>query len=164
MKRLFIDINSEVYTREWNPIKITNNGPKMSHLFYTDDLTLFSRADTTNCKSIIDTLNNINTHFGQRINLGKSKMIFSRNYPTTSTTNYCNILKISPSESFGKYPGFPIFHTRPVNSDFRFFTSNVNKKLAGWKTKFLNLAGRTVLAKATLSSISSHVTQYISPF
>ncbi|KAK4733747.1 hypothetical protein R3W88_008008 [Solanum pinnatisectum] len=37
----------------------------------------------------------------------------------------------------------------------------MRKRLAGWKTKFLNLARRTVLAKATLSSIASHVMQYI---
>lgn len=31
--------------------------------------------------------------------------------------------------------------------------------MAGWKTKFLNLAGRTTLAKAVLNSIHTHVMQ-----
>ncbi|KAK4724051.1 hypothetical protein R3W88_026830 [Solanum pinnatisectum] len=34
-------------------------------------------------------------------------------------------------------------------------------KLSGWKTKLLNMTGRTVLTKSTLSSIPSHVMQYI---
>nr|XP_016507519.1 PREDICTED: uncharacterized protein LOC107825207 [Nicotiana tabacum] len=33
--------------------------------------------------------------------------------------------------------------------------------MAGWKTKYLNMAGRTVLAKTSLNNISSHVMQYI---
>ncbi|WMV40696.1 hypothetical protein MTR67_034081 [Solanum verrucosum] len=37
----------------------------------------------------------------------------------------------------------------------------MKRRLAGCKTKFLNLIKRTVLAKATLSSIPSHVMQYI---
>lgn len=62
---------------------------------------------------------------------------------------------------FGKYLGFPIFHKRPVNVDFQFIFDNMKKRLSGWKTKFLNLTSRTILTKATLSSIPSHVMQYI---
>lgn len=37
----------------------------------------------------------------------------------------------------------------------------MRQRLTGWKIKNLNIAGRTVLAKATLSGIPSHVMNYI---
>ncbi|KAK4707425.1 hypothetical protein R3W88_033026 [Solanum pinnatisectum] len=37
----------------------------------------------------------------------------------------------------------------------------MNSRLACWKTNFLNMTGRTVLAKASLSSIPSHIMQFI---
>lgn len=36
----------------------------------------------------------------------------------------------------------------------------MNKKLTGWKTRFLNMAGRTTLATSTLNSIPNHIMQY----
>lgn len=56
----------------------------------------------------------------------------------------------------------PIFHSKPVHSDFQFIIDNMHARLNGWKTNFLNMAGRTVLAKASLASIHSHVMHYIS--
>lgn len=37
-----------------------------------------------------------------------------------------------------------------------------NSKLNGWETKFLSIAGRTTLAKSSLSSIPNYVMQCIS--
>ncbi|KAK4707096.1 hypothetical protein R3W88_033345 [Solanum pinnatisectum] len=37
----------------------------------------------------------------------------------------------------------------------------MQQKLAGWKTKFLNIAGRAILAKACLNNIPTHIMQYI---
>lgn len=37
----------------------------------------------------------------------------------------------------------------------------MHQRIAGRKTKFLNLDGRTVLAKVTLSNIPTHIMHYI---
>lgn len=71
------------------------------------------------------------------------------------------MLATEEKHSFGKYLGFPILHERPKNSDFHYLVDSMRQKLTGWKTKNLNMAGRTVLAKTTLSSIPSHVMGYI---
>lgn len=41
-----------------------------------------------------------------------------------------------------------------------FIIENLKTKLAGWKTKFLNIVGRTTLAKACLNSIPTHIMHY----
>lgn len=60
------------------------------------------------------------------------------------------MLNIKAREGFGKYLGFPIFHRKSQARDFQFILDNFNAKFWGWKTKFLNMAGRTTLVKASL--------------
>ncbi|KAH0778498.1 hypothetical protein KY290_004925 [Solanum tuberosum] len=136
-------------------------GPKISHLFFVDELCLFARADNKNCITIAKILNDFCTNSGQRVNLSKSKAIHSKN-SNTQTRIMCSILLgMENSETFGKYLGFPIFHQKPRNSDFHYIIDNMRKKMVCWKTKFLNMTNRVVLAKATLKSMPSHVIQYI---
>lgn len=52
MKRLSRSIDDQVSTKLWNSISISNKGPKVSHIFFVDDLTIFSRAtieDSAKC-------------------------------------------------------------------------------------------------------------------
>lgn len=62
---------------------------------------------------------------------------------------------------FGKYPGFSIFQTKPTNNDFQFIIGNMENGLSGWKTKMLSIASRLIVTKSTLSSIPSHIMQFI---
>lgn len=52
MERLSKNIEREVSLGRWNPLKISRNGPKLSHLFSADNLTLFATADTINYLNI----------------------------------------------------------------------------------------------------------------
>lgn len=71
------------------------------------------------------------------MNLSKSKVIF-RNCPLEKKTPLSGLLHIQASESFDNYLGFPILHKRPCHRDYQFINDNINNKLAGWKTKYLN--------------------------
>lgn len=91
----------------------------------------------------------------------KSKVLFSRNCNSESQTGLTTILGIKTLNSFGKYLGFSIFHKKLILGDFQFILDNLNSKLVGWKSKFLNMAGRTTLAKSLMSSIPNHVMKFI---
>ncbi|KAH0636123.1 hypothetical protein KY289_036038 [Solanum tuberosum] len=79
MERLSRDINRKVDNKSWYPIKTTNSGPKISHLFFVDDPTLFARANILNCNTITQTLQDFCLKSGQSINHNKSKVVFSSN-------------------------------------------------------------------------------------
>lgn len=81
--------------------------------------------------------------------------------PTGNAILCTQILNIQASQSHGKYLGYPIFHSKPKNTDFKFFLENMKHKLVGWKTRFLTMAGRIVLSKSSLSCIPTHIMQYI---
>lgn len=65
-------------------------------------------------------------------------------------------------KSFGKYPRFPIFNSKPTKRDYQFIIDNFKNKLVGWKIKHLTMAGRTALIKVTLNSMPNHIMQFIS--
>lgn len=48
-----------------------------------------------------------------------------------------------------------------VKNDFQGIMDNLQSKLSGWKTEFLNIAGRTTLVKSTLGHMATHLMQYI---
>lgn len=95
------------------------------------------------------------------MNLEKSKVLFYANFPFDTKIYLSSILGINHSQSFEKYLGFPIIHGKPKITDFQFILDNLGNKFSGWKVKFLNMTGRTTLAKACLGSIPNHVIQYI---
>ena len=54
-------------------------GVAFSHLFFTDDLILFAKADVKNCMAIRDVLDNFCMLSGQKFSAEKSRMFFSPN-------------------------------------------------------------------------------------
>ncbi|KAF3640991.1 Protein PAF1 -like protein [Capsicum annuum] len=45
--------------------------------------------------------------------------------------------------------------------DFQFILDSIHTKFSGWKINFLKMTRRTILAKASLSSINNHITSHI---
>lgn len=140
MERLSRGIDTEVRSKRWDPIGITNGGPKIPHLFFADDPTLLARASPSNYQTIVNILKNLSNLSGQIINNAKSKVLFSKHCTTSNASICTQILNIQVSQDFGKYLGYPIFHSTPKNRDFQFILDNMHQRLEGWKTKFLNLA------------------------
>lgn len=143
------------------PYKIARNGPSLSHLFFVDDLVLMAKNNSTTCKTLKDTLQNFCKWSGKTINNNKSKILFSSNASFSTVANTANFFNMNYCTNFGRYLGFPIFDKKPSPADYGFIIDNLTKKLAEWKTKFLTLAGRTTLAKATLNNVPNYVMSYI---
>lgn len=90
-------------------------GPKIFHMFFVNDLTLFARANRKNCRTILVSLEEFNVASGQKVNFQKSKVIFSYNYKEDWVSICSSIPDIKTDSIFAKYLGFPIFHKRPTN-------------------------------------------------
>ncbi|KAH0709483.1 hypothetical protein KY284_010910 [Solanum tuberosum] len=133
MERLSRAINVEVQKKAWYPIKITTRGPRLSHLFFADDPTLFAKANTQNYHTILTTMSNFCKSSGQSIKYGKSKIIFSADFKEENASKCSNILNIKTSDSFGKYLGFPIIHSKRTHKDFQFIIDSMNSRLEAGK-------------------------------
>src|ERR1044072_328282 len=73
MERLAILIQDAVDLGRWLPVSIANAGPAISHLFFADDVLLFSKASFPQMHMIHKLLSDFCMASGLRINVAKSR-------------------------------------------------------------------------------------------
>lgn len=147
---LFRRIHHKVDLLNWNTINISIGGPKISHLFFVDDLTLFTKTNNKNSKTIRRTIATFSFFSGQKINVAKSKVIFSKNCSTDTSITLVNMLNSQPKN-------LPNFLYGPYLWGFLVHSWWFESKLCGWNKKFLNMVGRTNFSKASLNNIPNHI-------
>lgn len=67
LKRLAHLINQVVANHSWRPIQLKKDGPKLSHLFFANDLTLFAEANMKQVEVISQCLDRFCLASGQRV-------------------------------------------------------------------------------------------------
>ena len=85
-------IDEKCTTKEWKPIKASNSGLAISHLFFVNDLLLLAREDITNCRSVRDAIDEFCMKSGHIVNPAKSKIYFSPNVERDHRMKFCDIL------------------------------------------------------------------------
>ena len=73
MEKLSIAIIKAVLEGDWDPIQLSNNGPRLSHLLFTDDVLLFTKAKNFQLRFITDLFDRFSQASGLKINLTKSR-------------------------------------------------------------------------------------------
>jgi hypothetical protein len=159
MEKLSIAINKVVLQGDWNPIKLSNNRPQLTHLHFADDVLLFTKAKNSQLRFITDLFNRFSRASGLKINLSKSRAFYSSGIPQAKINRLTSISIIRSTTSLDKYLGFPILKGRVKRSDFLFIIEKMQTRLASWKNRLLNKPGRLTLASSILSSIPSYYMQ-----
>ncbi|CAL1390587.1 unnamed protein product [Linum trigynum] len=60
-------------------VRVSPRGPHVSHMFFADDSYLFLRGSMQECDNLLEVLNEYDELSGQRVNLAKSAVCFSKN-------------------------------------------------------------------------------------
>ncbi|KAL9669415.1 hypothetical protein QQ045_006962 [Rhodiola kirilowii] len=90
----------------------------------------------------------------EKINLGKSEVVFSRNTRSEDREEICQILMVSMAETHSKYLGLPVSFSHNKSELFRYLVDRLWRKVMGWKELQLSAAGKDeVMIKAVLQSI-----------
>ena len=160
MKVLGALIEDKCKEKLWNLVKSSQSGPAFSHLFFTDDLMLFAKADRKNFTAIKDVLDTICSLSGHKINEEKSRVYFSPNVDQNSREKLSEVLGFRSTPTLGKYLGFPIKH-KGSPQDFGFIIDQIQSKLAGWKANLLSFVGRTMLTQSETSTIPNYTMQCV---
>lgn len=93
------------------------------------------------------------------MNLTKSKVFASSGIPTSKKAKVTEISGISFTTNLGKHLGFPMMKGKVKKEDYNFLLDRIQGKLASWKHKLLNRAGRLTLANSVISVIPSYCMQ-----
>src|ERR1044072_2938241 len=77
MERLAFAIEDQVDQNRCHPVKISENGPAISHFFFADDVLLFSKAKLSQMRLIQSILQGFCMASGLKANLSKSRAFVS---------------------------------------------------------------------------------------
>ncbi|XP_026458736.1 uncharacterized protein LOC113359264 [Papaver somniferum] len=119
-----------------------------------NDCMLFCKASVTYVKNIIKVINVFAKALGQAINFDKSGFITSGNMHHRHIKILSKALNMKFLSSSEKYLGTPLFIGKDKTKSFSFLIDNLYTRLNSTKKSNLNIAGRTVVTKHVLSSLS----------
>jgi len=69
------------------------------------------------------------------------------------------IFGIPTTDRIGTYLGTPIFTTRRTAHSYQYLVDKICLHIKGWQTKYLSMAGRATLIKASVASIPLYAMQ-----
>jgi hypothetical protein len=130
------EILSRLIAREENlglmhGIKMARNCPPISHLLFADDVIIFSRANVNEAEVVLNCLNTYSSWSGQRINMSKSAVFFSRNCRSNSKAAINRILNLAQIPACSKYLGIPLFMHRKKHDSFVELKDRIFAKITG---------------------------------
>lgn len=72
-------LNKAVQTKQLHGLSVSRGGLILSHLLFVDDCLLFARTTTKECSVLIDILSSYERASGQKVNMLKFEICFSKN-------------------------------------------------------------------------------------
>ena len=96
---------------------------------------------------------------GQIISTNKSRTWFSPRTPRQIKDQVAGIIGLPTTDRIGTYLGTPIFSTRRTTSAYQYLVDNIRKRIEGWQARYLSMAGRATLIKASVSSVPLYAMQ-----
>jgi hypothetical protein len=114
---------------------------------------LFIKANGESAGEARDTLAAYCRASGQRINLDKSSIFFSKRCPGHIKDELKQILNVQNESLTEKYLGMPSSVGRSINGAFKFLKDRIWKRVQGWIEQCLSAGGKDILIKSVVQAI-----------
>lgn len=100
-------IHSAVNNGTLTGLQLARSCPSLSHLMFADDSMILTKASVDEVYTLQNILNTYSLASGQRINVSKSELLFSRDVNSLVQDDIANILGMPIADTPSKYLGLP---------------------------------------------------------
>ena len=118
-----------------NGFRLCKQGPKLTHLFFADDILLFCMANSTKCSKVMDLLSLYEDVSGQKINRDKTTLFFSKSVTEANRQIIKGILGVHEIQHYEKYFRLPSLigkgKKKKKKTRFNYIKERVWRKLQG---------------------------------
>ena len=137
-------------------VVVCRRGPKILHLFFTDDSLIFCRASLEECDSLQRIFQVYEAASGQQLNRTKTSLFFNSNTDTSVKEEIKNQFGAQVIKNHEKYLGLPSMVGRNKRNSFNSIKEKLAKKLSGWKEKLLSKVRKEILIKVVAQAIPTY--------
>ncbi|KAK3206740.1 hypothetical protein Dsin_020786 [Dipteronia sinensis] len=128
----------------------------ISHLFFTDDSLLFTKADDTNYMAVRQVLDNYAMASGHVVNLDKLALCFSPSLSDTESVRLAAIVGVKLVDWHENYLGLLCFTCRSKRKIFSEIIDRVWARIKGRGDNLLLVGEKEVLIKAMIQVIPAY--------
>ncbi|GKV46080.1 hypothetical protein SLEP1_g53092 [Rubroshorea leprosula] len=133
-------------------VKIGNGELKLAHLQFADDTLIMGKATKENIWVVKCIMRCFELVSGLKINYAKSQLM-STNVEKEWTTEMAYLLNCKIGKIPFKYLGTHVGGNSRSISHWKGLVETFEKKLSGWKGRYLSMGGRITLVNSVLSSL-----------
>ncbi|KAI5406648.1 hypothetical protein KIW84_053111 [Lathyrus oleraceus] len=124
------------------------------------DNLIFYQAEEQEAKTLIKIIKKYQDNPGQKINLQKSQMMFSRSTINPKGDIFTNLLGILMTNKINTYLSLPTAIGKSKTRSFNFLLDRIRKKLYIWKANTISYASRAAVIKAVAQAIPTYVMSF----
>lgn len=134
-------------------IRLTKTAPNISHLFFADDLLLFTKANLDSCKNLMDAINMFSLASGQVVNFEKLGIFFSKKVHKKHQEIMSRLMKIKKMDIKDTHLGVPLFIDISKLKNFDSIIEKLEQRVKTWLGNTIPQPSRMVLNKSVLSGM-----------
>jgi hypothetical protein len=136
-------------------LRVASSTPAINHLLFADDSLLFLGATREGAIETMGVLSKYCNASGQRINMDKSSVFFSKGCPGALKDGIKEKLDVQRETLQEKYLGLPSDMGSSKNAAFKYLRDKVWKKVLRWLELLLSMGGKEILIKSVAQSVST---------
>jgi hypothetical protein len=100
-------LNQIVHSGSITGILTSNNSPRLTHLLFAYDSLLFYKANSVEWRRLMKILKKYEASLGQKLNLNKTTIVFSRNKSQTQQQKILQFPGFKATQRYDTYLGLP---------------------------------------------------------
>lgn len=120
-------------------------------MLFADDSYIYCRANEEEARRVLEMLKVFENAAGQKVNLDKSSVFFSKNTLPETKGRVLNTLKMRMTNDKSFYLGLPSMIDRNKSAIFGYLKDKIR-----WEGKWFSGAGKEILIKTGLQAISTY--------